>query len=1149
MSNMISKMITNTSGRRSRRVFIMLALFSILLLTGAWATRLGFASNPGGGTVSPGSPATWSGVTFGASVDHTTCVYGANCDFYRLTVNNPGGNNLKTRIEWALPANDLDLYVCRGTDAEPCQTEVGNSAQGTTTFEEVNLANPASGVYYVVIVNFAGATTHAGTATLMQPPPPPSSPTPLPPGFVMPRYQNYAAPGGLGTDAGEPSIGANWNTGKIMFSAGLQTLRVSFDVPCQPAVWEDVSADTSVTTADPILFTDHTTGRTFVSQEAGPTHLASYTDDDGETYTPIGNAGIPQGIDHQTIGGGPYAPPLTGGTLYSHAFYYCSQGNATALCARSDDGGQTFGAGVPIFTALDGCGGLHGHVKVAADGTVYVPNKNCGGSPAVSVSTDNGVTWTLRHIAGATGSSNLVDPSIGISTNGTVYMGYQDSLGRGHIAVSHDRGANWTNDQDVGAQLGIQTITFPAVVAGDDDRASFAFLGTTTGGDYQDYLNFRGVWDLYIATTYDGGQTWVTVDATPNDPVQRGSICNSGTVACDPTTHGGRQDRNLLDFMDATIDARGRVLVGYPDGCIGGCVSDFPNSFTALASIARQSGGKGLFAAFDPPVGQVVPAAPLGLSATKQSNSPTVRLSWTAPDNGGTAITGYKIYRGTASGGETLLATVGGAGTSYTDSTAAAGTTYYYQVSAVNAVGEGPRSCEVTPVLTVVQNPCALPGALVANDTADNAPNTPPSPSLDVREVYIAEPYFQDGSSKLVLTMKTGGGAPVASSQWYIIWNRTTPDANADRNYVAMKSDALGALTFEYGTVSPPNLNVATAVGAADAGSYDPTTGTIQITIANSKVDSVHAGQSLTGIQARNFVGRIGGPISQTSTSDYSPEGTYTLIGNSTCRPLQPDLTITNIAASQSQPNQTLLTATVANNGAADATGVVVRFFDGSTTIGNTSAIALARGTSANVSFTWSTRGMNGDHVIVAIVDPANTVAESNESNNRAQRTITIRGNKVTNGSFEQSSGSAPSAWTGSAGTGYSTDGANSSNGTKAVSATGNGSPANVFNPSWTSEAISVNVGQTYNLAMTVKTEGISSSPGLQVTYLNALGQVVSTATGITTNIVGTTGFQEVLGQVTVPQGVTQVRLKVVGFGLADLATRGTVYFDDVTMW
>ena len=43
-----------------------------------------------------------------------------------------------------------------------------------------------------------------------------------------PSFTNYAAPAGLGTDAGEPSVGVNWNTNKVLYQAGLQTLRVDF---------------------------------------------------------------------------------------------------------------------------------------------------------------------------------------------------------------------------------------------------------------------------------------------------------------------------------------------------------------------------------------------------------------------------------------------------------------------------------------------------------------------------------------------------------------------------------------------------------------------------------------------------------------------------------------------------------------------------------------------------------------------------------------------------------------------------------------------------------------------------------------------------------------------------------------------------------
>jgi hypothetical protein len=83
----------------------------------------------------------------------------------------------------------------------------------------------------------------------------------------------------------------------------------------------------------------------------------------------------------------------------------------------------------------------------------------------------------------------------------------------------------------------------------------------------------------------------VTVDVTPSDPVQKGTVCMAGT------TCGGT--RNLLDFMGATADAAGHVLVGYADGCVGTCVSGSGASTASEARIARQASGKGLYSAFD----------------------------------------------------------------------------------------------------------------------------------------------------------------------------------------------------------------------------------------------------------------------------------------------------------------------------------------------------------------------------------------------------------------------------------------------------------------------------------------------------------------------------------------------------------------------
>jgi predicted phage tail protein len=85
-----------------------------------------------------------------------------------------------------------------------------------------------------------------------------------------------------------------------------------------------------------------------------------------------------------------------------------------------------------------------------------------------------------------------------------------------------------------------------------------------------------------------------------------------------------------------------------------------------------------------------VPAAPV-LTAT--AGTAVVNLSWTVPNDGGSAITGYTIYRGTIAGAETLLATVA-PGTAYVDSAVTSGITYYYRVRAVNADGEGASSNE-----------------------------------------------------------------------------------------------------------------------------------------------------------------------------------------------------------------------------------------------------------------------------------------------------------------------------------------------------------------------------------------------------------------------------------------------------------------------
>jgi fibronectin type 3 domain-containing protein len=86
------------------------------------------------------------------------------------------------------------------------------------------------------------------------------------------------------------------------------------------------------------------------------------------------------------------------------------------------------------------------------------------------------------------------------------------------------------------------------------------------------------------------------------------------------------------------------------------------------------------------------PSEPKNLVA--RPGNTQVTLTWDAPaNNSGGAITAYRIYRGNASGQETFF-TETGASTGYTNTGLLNGRTYYYQVSAKNTAGEGPRSAE-----------------------------------------------------------------------------------------------------------------------------------------------------------------------------------------------------------------------------------------------------------------------------------------------------------------------------------------------------------------------------------------------------------------------------------------------------------------------
>jgi hypothetical protein len=782
-------------------------------------------------------------------------------------------------IKWDGDAGNDEILTVLNPDG----SELGSSDGGSPS-ETVEGNNLPAGAYKVIACGFVSGPdpqTYTGTLTIdtSSAPPPPPTPTPAPAAPGVPRYYNYAPPPAMGENSGEPSIGYNINTHKAMYIAGLQTLRVSFpesngSVPeaCD-ATWDDVShIVTKTKSLDPILFTDQRTGRTFVSQLDSivpPVHpvliglnsFMAFTDDDGVSWTPAQINPPDASYDHQTVGAGPYPASLPLGNALNKgdAVYYCAQAGVTAFCSRSDDGGLNFGRAMAIYTAVGtpagtSCGGIHGHVKVAPDGTVYVPNGSCSGAQAISVSTDAGTTWTVRQVTGSAPSPGILDPSVAIGSDGTLYFAYVHSDGHAHVAVSHDQGVSWVNDRDIGTSQNIGNAVFMEAVAGDPDRASVGFIGTTQTGDHES-PNFNGIWYAYIAHTYDGGLNWTTVNATPNAPVQReGGICNSG-LGC--TGH----NRNLLDFNEITMDEKGRVLYGFADGCVNECESSGPNSFSSKATIARQVGGKGLLAQYDTELQE--PILPKSACLSGRRDDQASYLKWIIPDNGGSDITSYKIFRSTTGtpGTEVQIGTQAGNKNAFNDRSGdPAVASYSYRIVAVNSLGEGTPSNIVD--LAVTDRPstngsCSVPGLQFLTDPLGDETDT--NPQHDITSISVAEPLdnaTSGAASKIYFTIKVADlTSPIAPGwRWSVRFNvpgYPPPDhpvtgAQEDWHVSMVTSDG-AAPAFTYGTtgVFQDAARVFVTLGDLDPASNVNEDGTVTLVLPKSVFPNIQPGQAI----------------------------------------------------------------------------------------------------------------------------------------------------------------------------------------------------------------------------------------------------------------------------------------------------------------
>lgn len=401
----------------------------------------------------------------------------------------------------------------------------------------------------------------------------------------------------LGLPSYEPTIGVS---GKgVLFMQSSTRGALFYETPSvarsrdQGATWELVGPKLPTgdgnppNTNDPFVHVDRLTGRVFTDDNQGTAcSVLSWSDDEGRTWTtnPVA-CGTPGVNDHNVIttGKGRRLAPVG----YPNVVYYCVNRVADTACAASHTGGSAWG---PLVTAFPGvhtegdvlCGGLQGQVKTGPDGKVYLPRNFCG-FPAVGISEDDALTWTIRIVDRAHKPDESNSVAVAVDEANHIHVLWV-SKSLPYLASSKDGGKTWTKPKMVAAP-GVTHVDFPYIAAGAQDRVAFGYVGTTMNKSYRDpkpddlVFFFFGAQDPYYADWSWNAYLTVALDPLADDPTFRTTTMHEPT---DPIARGrcggwrcvGSDGNGVGDFLDMVIDDQGRPWVALVDMCNDRCATD-----------------------------------------------------------------------------------------------------------------------------------------------------------------------------------------------------------------------------------------------------------------------------------------------------------------------------------------------------------------------------------------------------------------------------------------------------------------------------------------------------------------------------------------------------------------------------------------------
>ena len=438
-------------------------------------------------------------------------------------------------------------------------------------------------------------------------------------------------------------------------------------------------------------------GNAYISYYDGATNSLKFANNVGGAW-----------VNQTAVGGDPYYESMVlDGNLRAHIFF--SDGiNHNVIYVNHTQGGSW------NSQVIDSSGQASGDIQAVMDN---------GGKLHVMYFTDNGVVYANnvggswnKTIIGHSGSYDGLGISLALDSRGAIHAIYREASG--YIYYTTNASGVWTNETIEGPGF---IGSWCSIGIGPNDVVQLAYASPADA-----MMRFvtipEGVWMKQIVDANNVG----SYGQMKLDSFGRAFISFYDFIAGDlriesrvtapsapMAVHAGGSDKAVSLSWASPATNGGMVVSGYRIyggtsetnlaiiATVAGNQTQFENTnltngvqrFYRISAVNWEGAGIASLAVSSTPA--TIPGQPLNVQAKGVDSA--VELSWNVPaSNGGSAVSSYRIYRGTNESNLVFLTNVSSGSTSYKDTGLENGKTYFYAVSAVNNMGEGASAIAVS---------------------------------------------------------------------------------------------------------------------------------------------------------------------------------------------------------------------------------------------------------------------------------------------------------------------------------------------------------------------------------------------------------------------------------------------------------------------